>query len=183
MADDGLDGLEESSGVGAVSPATNRFASFIHKILKWVLIGVAVVILIMVVTIVTVKIINKNQASKAPESTISDNYLQKPEVLDWYRSLGIIKTRTGDEEAASVVVDIALGYKKDDKKCSTEITQRTVELKDKLRNYFAQKSKDELRPQDEDKLKIEIRNMINDDILSDSKIKSVSFQQLDVISQ
>ena len=58
-----------------------------------------------------------------------------------------------------------------------------VELKDFLRNYFAQKSKTQLRPQDENKLKIEIRNAINDNILSDSKIKDVSFQQFDVISQ
>jgi len=32
-------------------------------------------------------------------------------------------------------------------------------------------------------LKIELRNAINDEILSGSKIRDVSFQQLDVIEQ
>ena len=41
----------------------------------------------------------------------------------------------------------------------------------------------ELKPQNEQKLKIELRNAINDEILSSSKIKDVSFQQLDVIEQ
>ena len=76
-----------------------------------------------------------------------------------------------------------MGYKKDDKTTSTEITQRTVELKDFLRRYFTQKSADELRPQNEEELRIEIRNAINDSILSSSKIKDVRFMQLDVIQQ
>ena len=76
-----------------------------------------------------------------------------------------------------------LGYKKDDKATSTEITQRTIELKDFLRRYFTEKTIVELRPQNEQKLKIELRNAINDEILSSSKIKDVSFQQLDVLEQ
>ena len=78
---------------------------------------------------------------------------------------------------------MALAYKKDDKATSTEITQRTVELKDFLRRYFTQKSAEELRPQNEENLKIEIRNAINDSILSSSKIKDVRFLKLRVIQQ
>ena len=81
----------------------------------------------------------------------------------------------------AIAAAVVLGYKKDDKATSTEITQRTVELKDYLRRYFTQKSVDELNPSDEETLKIEIRNAINDSILSGSKIKDVRFMQLDVI--
>ena len=183
MADDSLDGLEDANaGVGTISKK-GKAGGFFSNILKWLLIGIAVIVLVVTVVLITMKVVLKNQTGTQAETTISDNYLQKRDILDWYKSLGAIKTRTSDEEAASVVIDIALGYKKDDKKCSAEITQRTVELKDFLRNYFAQKSKTQLRPQDENKLKIEIRNAINDNILSDSKIKDVSFQQFDVISQ
>ena len=183
MTDDSLDGLEDANaGVGTISKK-GKAGGFFSNILKWVLIGIAVIVLVVTVVLITMKVVLKNQTGTQAETNISDNYLQKRDILDWYKSLGAIKTRTSDEEAASVVIDIALGYKKDDKKCSAEITQRTVELKDFLRNYFAQKSKTQLRPQDENKLKIEIRNAINDNILSDSKIKDVSFQQFDVISQ
>ncbi|HAH63334.1 MAG TPA: flagellar basal body protein FliL, partial [Treponema sp.] len=84
---------------------------------------------------------------------------------------------------ASVVVNIALGYKKDDKATATEITERKIELTDFLRRYFTEKTIAELKPQNEQKLKIELRNAINDEILSNSKIRDVSFQQLDVVEQ
>lgn len=184
MADDGLDGLENAgANVGTVSKKGKLSGSF-AKILKWILIALAAVILIVVVVFITMNIVFKSQSNKAASTAeITDNYLQKKEALDWYTSLGAIKTRSCDEEAASVIVDVALGYKKDDKKCSADITSKKIELKDFLRNYFAMKSKEQLRPQDEGKLKIEIKNAINDNILSDAKIKDVSFQQFDVISQ
>ena len=94
-----------------------------------------------------------------------------------------IRTKTSDDISASVVVDIALGYKKDDKATSTEITQRNIELKDFLRRYFTEKTIAELKPQNEQKLKIELRNAINDEILSTSKIRDISFLQLDVLEQ
>ena len=65
----------------------------------------------------------------------------KKEILDWYTSLGAIRTKTSDELPASVVVDIALGYKKEDKATSTEITQRTIELKDFLRDFDPKQEK------------------------------------------
>ena len=97
--------------------------------------------------------------------------------------MGSIRTKTSDVNPASVIVEVVLGYKKDDKATSTEITQRTVELKDFLRRYFTQKSYEELKPQNEEALRIEIRNAINDSILSSSKIKDVRFMTLDVIQQ
>ena len=112
-----------------------------------------------------------------------EEFVQNREVLDWYTSLGQIQTKTSDVNPGSVMVDIVLGYKKDDKATSTEITQRTVELKDFLRRYFTQKTVAELMPQNEESLKIEIRNYINDSILTSTKIKDVRFMKLDVVQQ
>ncbi len=180
MADDGLDGLDE--GTEASPAKKSRGGGIIASLLKWIAIALGAVILIVVIVVVTVKILNKNTTS-APVTMISEEYQVQREILDWYTSLGVIRTKTSDEIPASVVVDIALGYKKDDKQCSTEITQRNIELKDFLRRYFTQKTIAELRPQNEQKLKIELRNEINDEILSSSKIKDISFQQLDVLEQ
>ena len=104
------------------------------------------------------------------------------EIYDWYTSLGIIQTTTADDPPATVRVDVALAYKKDDKAASSEITARLVELKAFLRRYFSSKTAAELRnPNNEDALENEIKNGINDKILSSSRIRDVVFQQKDVI--
>lgn len=183
MADDGLDGLEDSGSVGNASVKRSGAGSFLPSLLKWIAIALGAIILIVVVVIITNVVMNKSNSSSDNITRISDEYVVQKEILDWYTSLGAIRTKTSDELPASVVVDIALGYKKDDKATSTEITQRTIELKDFLRRYFTEKTIVELKPQNEQKLKIELRNAINDEILSSSKIKDVSFQQLDVLEQ
>ena len=127
-------------------------------------------------------VVNSNQTQTVPVP-MAEEYTASKEILDWYSSLGSIRTKTSDVNPASVIVEVVLGYKKEDKATSTEITQRTVELKDFLRRYFTQKSYEDLRPQNEESLRIEIRNAINDSILSSSKIKDVRFMQLDVIQQ
>ncbi|HOT63377.1 MAG TPA: flagellar basal body-associated FliL family protein, partial [Treponemataceae bacterium] len=63
----------------------------------------------------------------------------------------------------------------------TELSARLVELKDFLRTFFTRKTAAELK--NEDKIKIEIRNAINDNILSKSKIKDVRFTQYDIVEQ
>ena len=181
MADDGLDELESGA---AVSPAAKKggIGGLFPALLKWVAIALGAIILIVVIVVVTMKIVGGNNPNP-PQLPISDEYTVQREILDWYTSLGAIRTKTSDEIPASVIVDVALGYKKDDKATSTEIMQRTIELKDFLRRYFTEKTILELKPQNEQKLKIELRNSINDEILSNSKIKDISFLQLDVIEQ
>ena len=114
---------------------------------------------------------------------ITEDYKEFAEELDWYQSLGEIQTRTSDTTHASVVVNIFLGYKKEDKVASAEITAQKIPIRDFLRNYFADKTVDELTPKNEEKLKIEIRNEINDTILNKSKIRKISFDKLNVVQQ
>lgn len=127
----------------------------------------------------------KNTSSHAYNSTVSaEEYQGQREVYDWYKSLGVIQTTTCDDKPATVRVNVFLGYKKEDKATATEITSRSVELKDFLRRYFRGKTAAELKnPNNDEKLRMEIRNGINDKVLSSSKIRDVSFDQLDVIEQ
>ena len=141
-----------------------------------------IVIAIVTVVVITMKIMNSN----APVQTVvpaAEEFTSKREVLDWYSSLGSIRTKTSDVLPVSVIVEVVLGYKSQDKVTSTEITQRQIEIKDFLRRYFTGKTSAELRPNNEEALRIEIRNAINDDILSSSKIKDVRFLSLEVIEQ
>ena len=178
--DDGL-GLDDG-GSDAAAPAKGGKGLLIPSLLKWVAIGLGAIILIVTVVVITMKVVGGNQ-SQVSAVPMTEEYTATKEILDWYTSLGETQTTTMEANPATVTVEVVLGYKKEDKATSTEITQRTVELKDFLRRYFTQKTAEELRPQNEENLKIEIRNAINDSILSSSKIKDVRFMQMDVIQQ
>jgi flagellar FliL protein len=154
----------------------------IMGILKWVAIVVAAIVLIVTVVIITMKIVNDNTSAQAV-IPISEQYTTKREQLSWYTSVGQIRTKTSDALPANVMVDCVLGYKKDDKTTSTELTSRQVELQDFLRRYFSGKTMEDLATRNEERLRIEIRNSINDDILTISKIRDVKFLTLDVIPQ
>ena len=179
--DEGL-GLDDGGDAGA-APAKGGKGLLIPGLLKWVAIGLAAIILIVTVVVITMKVVGGNNTGTSAAIPMTEEYTASKEILDWYTSLGLIQTRTMEANPAQVRVDVVLGYKKEDKATSTEITQRTVELKDFLRRYFTQKTAEELRPQNEENLKIEIRNAINDSILSSSKIRDVRFMQMDVIQQ
>ena len=112
---------------------------------------------------------------------VSQEYVGRREVLDWHTSLGQLATRTNDAIPASVIVEVVLGYKQADKAASTEITQRQTEIKDYLRRYFTALTVEELRPRNEEERRSEIRNAINDHILSSSEIRDVRFLSLQVI--
>ncbi|HAK69661.1 MAG TPA: flagellar basal body protein FliL [Treponema sp.] len=153
------------------------------QLLKWILIGLAAVIFIVTVVVVTVKIVGGNGKGQTENFTVGSIYTTKREIYDWYTSLDQIRTNTDEEIPASVVVQVALGYKKDDKAASTEITSRRIEITDFLRRFFSEQTSNDLKPQNEEILRQNIRDQINDEILSDTSIKDVRFTTLDVVQQ
>lgn len=66
--------------------------------------------------------------SPANTFPISEEYSGQREKYDWYSSLGSIRTMTIDDTPAVVTVEVLLGYKKDDKDVSVEITSKSKEL-------------------------------------------------------
>lgn len=104
------------------------------------------------------------------------------ESFDWYESLDQINVKTADENPATVSVRLSLGYKKDDKAACTEIENRRIEIVDMLRRFFSEQTASDLRPQNEEILRQNIKDLLNDTILSDSRIRDVRFTQLDVVS-
>lgn len=181
MADDGLNNLEESAGTEAPAKKAGP-AGFLLIILKWIAIGIAAIIVIVLIVVLVVKQMNKNNGNANNiNSSASEEYTTKKEVLDWYTSLDEVRVNLSGDVHATLTIQVALGYKQQDKATSSEITQRSVELKDFLRSFFSQKTAVELEPQNEGKLKIELRNAINDSILANSKIRDIAFTRLDVL--
>ena len=103
------------------------------------------------------------------------------ESFDWYESLDQINVKTADENPATVSVRLSLGYKKSDKAACTEIANRRIEIVDMLRRFFSEQTANDFKPQNEEILRQNIKDMLNDTILSDSRIRDVRFTQLDVI--
>lgn len=108
---------------------------------------------------------------------IVDEYKAETVVYSWTSPFEI---KTNNADGAAVSAAVVLGYKLDDKATSTDIKAHDVEISVYLRQFFTKKTTSELSPKNEDNLKMEIRNGINDFILSSSKIRAVGFQSLDI---
>lgn len=182
MADDAADLGDDIGGAGEAPAKKGGLKGAFPALLKWILIALAAVIFIITVVVIAVKIMTKGGSSNTVVP-ISEEYKTSREELEWYTSLDDIRTQTKDKIPSSVSVKIALGYKKDDKQASSEITARRIEVIDFLRRYFSGKTAEQLDPDHEEEIKIEIRDGINDNILSNSKIRSVMFTAKDVVSQ
>ena len=181
MANESMD-FEDNETTGESEKKSKGIGGLLPTLLKWVAIVLGAIILIVTVVVITMKMVGGNTSQQAV-IPVSQEYGSKREVLDWYTSLGQISTKTSDSIPASVIVEVVLGYKQADKAASTEITQRQIEIKDYLRRYFTELTVEDLRPRNEEKRRIEIRNAINDDILSSSKIRDVRFLSLQIIEQ
>ncbi len=180
MADENAADDMSNEDVGG-APAKEGKGKVIFKFLKWIIIGIVAVIFVVTVVVITTLIINKNSK---PVTAIpaSGEYTTQKEVLDWYTSLDQIRTSSSDPIPASIVVTVALGYKQGDKSASTEITSRRIELTDFLRRFFSEQTLEGLKPQNEEALRQNIRDQINDEILSNTRIKDVRFTTKDVVS-
>lgn len=173
--DDGMD------GDAAPSKKAGGLKGALPQLLKYILIGVAAVIFIVTIVIITNLIMNKGGKSQTA-IPVSEEYRTQREVYSWYTTLDQIRTQTSDEiNPASVVVQVVLGYKKDDKNASSEITERRIEIVDFLRQFFSGKKAEELEPSKEKDLQRDIRDQINNDILSNSSIRDVRFTTKDVV--
>jgi flagellar FliL protein len=188
MADDDA-GLDEGAEEGAEEAGKKKkkgggggIAALLPTLLKWGAIGIGAIVLIVTVVIITMKVIGGNSAGQAVIPT-SQDYQGQREVLDWYQAIGQIRIRSSDPIPAAITVEPVLGYKQADKTTQTELTSRQIEIKDFLRRYFSEKAAADLRPQNEEKVRIEIRNSINDDILTSSKIRDVKFLTFEIIEQ
>ena len=183
MADEDDDvGGEEGGAEASGGKKGGGIAALLPTLLKYVGLALGAIVLIVTVVVITMNIMGGSKPQQAAVP-VSEDYKEIAEELDWYQSLGEIQTRSSDPIPASIMVNLFLGYKKEDKITATEITAQRIPIRDFLRNYFAAKTADELAPRNEEKIKIEIRNAINDSILNKGKIRKISFDKLTVVKQ
>ncbi|MGC9312309.1 MAG: flagellar basal body-associated FliL family protein [Sediminispirochaetaceae bacterium] len=163
---------EESGGKRSFIPAA------VLKILRWVALGLAAIIFIVTVVVITVSIMNRGpQAGTYPAP--SPEYAGEVEILSWY-DVPEIRTRTSDDNPYTVIVDPKLGYEKENKKIQTELIARREQIIDMMRRYFSEKTFSELTPQYEPQIKDELEQRINQ-IMTGKGIEDIVFLQFNVI--
>lgn len=176
LMDDNDDMQDDSSS----SMKPKRGGGLIPMLIKWVAIVLAALIFIVTVVVITMNIREKKGRSHS-EYPVSEEYRDSRDVLQWYQAIGVLRIQTAERIPATLIVDVALGYTNNDKSTPQELSARKVEIIDFLRSYFRNKTVAELRQ--EEKIKIEIRNEVNDNILTKNKIKDVRFTQYGIVEQ
>jgi flagellar FliL protein len=168
----------ESAGGGAKKPS--GLAALLPNLLKFVAIGIGALIFIVTVSVITYNILNNRGT---PQTMIPGNspYEGPRPQYSFYTNIGQIRTNTRDIVPNTVIVDMVLGYDLNDAAAMTEINGRLYELRDFTRSFFRSKTALELQPENEARLKQEIVELLNTRIFSNTRIRMIYFNQLDVM--
>jgi flagellar protein FliL len=154
--DDVTGGSEpESGGRGGFLP------EIVIRILKLVAMGLAAIIFIVTVVVVTMTILNRGTAQQSLPA-VSEEYQGIEPILQWWDGIEEIRTRTADAEPLTVIVKVKIGFEKDNKTILTELNDRQAPLQAMVRAYFSKKTASELTPRHEPQITNELENMIND---------------------
>jgi flagellar FliL protein len=174
--------LGDGDAPGTESPKkASGLAALLPNLLKFVAIGLGALIFIVTVSVITYNILNKGGQSQTAIPANSPFVGSRPE-YSFFTSIGSIRTTTRDPIPYSVVVDMVLGYDQNSNAVSNELTSRLYELRDFVRIFFRTKTADELKPENEARLKQEIIEQLNTRVLNSARVRIILFNQLDVMA-
>ncbi len=172
---------DDDDQIGVENTAkSKRGGGLITTIVKWVAVVLGSLIVIVTVVIITVKAMGAGGQSYTG-NPVSEDFRDKRDPLQYSQIIEALRVHTRDAVPASLMVQVAFGYTSNDKSTPQEISARKVEITDFLRSYFQSKTVAELRQ--EEKIKIEIRNEMNDNVLTRNKIKDVRFTKYEIVEQ
>jgi flagellar FliL protein len=184
MSDDqdigNLEEEESSKESGAKKKKFGGLAALLPNLLKFAAIGLGALILIVTVAAITYTILNKGGRS---QTVIPENspYVGTRPQYSMFNAIGLVRTKTKDPTPHAVVVDMVIAYDLNDAIGATELTSRIVELQDFVRNFFSTKYAAELKPENELRLKQEIIERLNTQMLNNAKARNIFFKQLDAM--
>lgn len=177
--DDALDG-EEGGGEGG--DGAQKSPGVLPKLLKFIALGLGALVFIVTVVVITVNILNgggKQAQSQIPQT---ESYIAVKPIYSTYDGIGSVSTRTRDATPFNVAVAPVLEYDLNDTATQTELVARKVQMQDFIRRYFSSKYAQELEPEDESKVKNEIKELLNTTILDKARVRGVLFTQFDMYS-
>ncbi|GMO38862.1 MAG: flagellar basal body-associated FliL family protein [Termitinemataceae bacterium] len=173
-AEEGLgDDGEDSAGEGG----KKKGGGLLPNLLKFVVIGLAALVFIVTVAVITFNIMNKGgkSATVIPQT---DSYVAVKPQYAMFTLIGDVTTRTKDPTPYSVSVKLIIGYDLNDNASATELTQRQYELRDFVRRYFNSKTAEELKPENEARIKNEIKELLNTTVLEKARARQILFDSM-----
>jgi flagellar FliL protein len=182
MADDADEkinlGSDEEGGDGGGKKKSNGLIMLLPQLLKFVAIGLGLLILIVTISVITFNILNKGGGGKL-QSVVTDDdaYVGTRPQYSMFSALPVVRATTKDPSPYSVVVELVLGYDLNNATAATELTSRLVELQDFIRSYFGNKYNADLQPDKEEQLKQDLMEKINR-LLNTAKVRAIFFKQL-----
>ncbi|MDR0383232.1 MAG: flagellar basal body-associated FliL family protein [Spirochaetaceae bacterium] len=180
MSDESDVNIEEGAEE-ADSGKKKKSIGLLPGLLKFIAIGLGALIFIVTVAVITFNIMNKGGKSQTvvPQT---ESYAATKKQYSMFTLIGNISTQTRDVTPWSISVDMILGYDLNDTATSTELTSRLYQLRDFTRMYFRGKSAAELQPENEARIKNEIRELINTTILERARVREVLFDKFDLFN-
>jgi flagellar protein FliL len=180
MSDANLDDMEEGEAPDA-GPKKKKggIGTLLPTLLKFAAIGIGALLFIVTVSVITYNIMNDGGKAQTNVTDPSSPYIGRKPIYAWYTDIGTVTTKTRDESSVSVMMN--LGYDQADQVASSELSQRKYELQDFVRRYFAERSSDDLKPENEERLKTEIKEQINKRLLENARIRDITFIKFDVM--
>jgi flagellar protein FliL len=176
---DALD-MEEGEAPDAGSKKKKGgLGTLLPTILKFAAIGIGALLFIVTVSVITYNIMNDGGKKQTTVTDPSSPYIGRKPIFAWYTDIGTITTKTSDENSVSVVMNI--GYDTTDLAAYSELSGRKVELQDFVRRYFASKKAEDLTPDNEEKLKKEIKEQLNMRYLENARVRDIAFTKFDVM--
>jgi flagellar FliL protein len=174
--------LEESEDGGEDSGKKKKggggLAKLLPSLLKFVGFGLGAVILIVTVSVITYNLLSKGGKQQTSIPT-TESYLGTMPQYQMFRLIGPVTTRLSD--AYTVRVDMIIGYDMNDNAAGTEFTARQDQIRDFLRRYFRTKTSGDLRPENEEQIKREIREQLNTQYLDKARARIILFNTFDVM--
>jgi len=162
---------KKKGGLGTLLPTLLKFAA----------IGIGALLFIVTVSVITYNIMNDGGKKQTNVTDPSSPYIGRKPVFEWYTDIGTVTTRTRDESGYSVSVVMNIGYDKTDVAAYSELSGRKVELQDFVRRYFAGKLAEDLKPENEERLKTEIKETLNKRYLENARVRDIAFTKFDVM--
>jgi flagellar FliL protein len=176
-----IDGGESPEASAGKKKRGGALGALLPTILKFAAIGLGALIFIVTVSVITFKLMNKGGKSQTVVTDPASPYIGKRPIYAYYTGVGSITTKTRDTNSYTVTVVMNIGYDQEDVAASSELSTRQYELRDFVRSYFTSKYAEELRPENEARLKQDIKEILNTRFLDTGKVRLIVFDKLDVM--
>ena len=155
--------------------------ALLPTILKFAAIGIGALIFIVTVSVITYRIMSGGGKQQTVVTDPTSPYVGKRPNYAMYTGIGSVTTKTKDATSYTVTVVMNLGYDQEDLTAYSELSQRQYELRDFVRSYFTSKYAEELQPENEARLKQDIKEILNTRFLDTARVRLILFDKLDVM--